>query len=50
MALALRLLMLFIVTSGFAVLPSTALLNAAAIYVAVGTQNYICDTDSGTFA
>ena len=44
MALALQL-MLFIVTSGFAV-PSTA---AAGVYLALGTQNYVCDTESGTY-
>ena len=46
MALALQLLMLFIVTSGFAV-PSAALLNVT--YVAVAAQGYICDTNSGTY-
>lgn len=43
MALALQL-MLFIVTSGFAV-PSAA----AGVYLALGTQNYVCDTESGTY-
>ena len=50
MALSLQLLMLFIITSGFAV-PSTAaaLLNASDVYVAVANQNYVCDTDLGTY-
>ena len=44
MALALQLLMLFIATSGFAV-PS----DAAGVYLAVATQHYECDSDSGSY-
>ena len=50
MAFSLQLLMLFIVTSGFAVpFTAAALLNASNVYVAVANQNYVCDTDSGIY-